>query len=138
MEKQAHLMILIKKKMAINKDNVNHAKRHWAKGSFYFLDISTIQYGYDKKYTQLLMYMSDRKICFKVFNPEVLEVLKQANPKEKLRVWYSVESKLYSGRWYTDLTLKHVEIPRLDNLNKAKEEYETSGGFDFGKHAEDF
>lgn len=126
--------------MEVNSTNnkLKYAKRNWYKGSLYFRETNKIEYSVDRSYNEVIFYMSDRTIVTQCYNPNVIEVVKKINPKEKVRVWFSAESKNYYGKWYTNLILKHVEVPRLEEIEKQKEKFNTSGGLDFNHFSEEF
>jgi hypothetical protein len=122
-------------------ENLKHAKKHWYKGNLYFKEMVQRQYvskGNTVTYMEVEMYISDRKVVMNCYNPEVIDMLVRVFPKEKIKVWFSTESRKHNDRWYTDNTLRFVEVARLVRLEKMKDEYSSSNGFDFKTNNEDF
>lgn len=112
--------------------NISHAKKKWSKANLYLFSVSEASFkGHD-----VVFYMSKRKVHFLCFNPAVLSVLENTLLKEKVKIWFSAESRLYNEKWYTNLVLKHIEVPRLIELEKAKEQIRL-GTFNFRRRSED-
>jgi hypothetical protein len=121
--------------------NLEHAKKHWYKGSLYFKEMIQKQYvskGNTVTYMEVEMYISDRKVVMNCYNSEVIDMLIRVLPKEKIKIWFSTESKKHNNKWYTNNTLRLVEVARLVRLEKMKDEYSNSNGFDFKANNEDF
>jgi len=115
------------------KSNLTYAKRNWYKANLRLLSLSESEWkGYD-----IIMYIANRKVYFNCYNISAIETMKKVNLQEKVKVWFSAESKEYKGKWYTSLILKHVEVPRLINLEKLKDEVR-SNSFNFNNEENDF
>jgi hypothetical protein len=98
--------------------NLSHAKRHWHKARLRMLSVEIRnQYG-----NEVVMYIGDRKYRFACYSPDVTEMLQKANPQELLNIWFTCKSREYQERWYTELLLKWVEIPRIKKTEKLEEQ----------------
>ena len=127
--------------MKMEQENLKHAKKHWHNGSFYFKDMIHKQYasgGQSIKYSEVEMYISNRSVVMNCYNVDVVNTLLRVDSDEKIKVWFSTESKNHNGRWYTNNTIKYIEVPRLIQMDKMKKEYIGSNGFNFDKNNEDF
>ena len=125
----------------MEQENLKYAKRKWHKGNFYLKYTTEKKYlkeGVVSNYLEVEMYVGNRNIVMNCYNPNVILTLNKAYPKEKIKVWFSTESKKYNDKWYTNNTIKHIEIPRVENLEKMKEEYVNNNTLNFDTHSEDF
>jgi hypothetical protein len=121
--------------------NLKHAKKHWYKGNLYFKEMTRKEYTKEDKvieYVEVEMYMGERTVVMKCYNPNVIETLLRVLPQEKIKVWFSTDSHKHNEKWYTNNTIKHIEVARLLELEKMKDEYSGSNGFDFAANNEDF
>lgn len=122
-------------------ETLKHVKKHWHKGSFYFRDAVEKEYtskGNLVNYLEVEMYMGDRSIVMNCYNDDIISALTMVVPKEKIKVYFSTESKQYNGKWYTNNTIKHIEVPRLIKIEKMKEEYVGGNGLIFDENHSDF
>ena len=68
-----------------------------------------------------------KKVCFTVWGKKMIKALDGIKKDDRIKVYFSVESKEYNERWYTDLkayridsltsvTLPQVEVPEHENM----------------------
>lgn len=120
----------------MKQENLRHAKKHWYKGSFRFREVNKVYYKGDKHFYEVILYISDRQVAFRIYNNELRNYIDKVNAQEKIKVWFSAESKQYNDKWYTNLILKHLECSRLQEIEKTKEDIKTNNGFQFGEHSD--
>jgi hypothetical protein len=123
----------------VENENLKYAKRNWSKDNLRLLSVENDSYNTKdgvRNFHRVIMYVSKRKVAFNCYNPDVVEVLSKTNPQEKVKVWFVCESRKHNGRWYSDLTLKWVEVPRIEEMNKLKTEM--SSGIGVFTQNEDF
>ena len=55
-----------------------------------------------------------KKVCFVCWNDKA-EILKQLNPGDEVKVSFSVESREFNGKWYTDVKAWRIEPSSILN-----------------------
>ena len=108
----------------MDSENLKYAKRSWSKDNLRLKETVKVAYGDDKHLHLVIMKGTNRTVAFNCFNPELIEIILKAKKDEKLKVWFTVESRQYKEKWYTNALIKWIEIPRLEAEKKIKQQKE--------------
>jgi len=119
----------------MSKNDLKYAKKNWYNGYLRMLSVNKVEYAQGKSHHEIILYIQERKVMFNCYNPEIIDTLKKVNPQEKIKIWFSAESKEYNKKWYTNLIIKFVEVQRLKEMEKIKEKID-SNSFVFGTNDE--
>ena len=109
----------------MEEERLKYAKKHWSKDNLRLQQIDKINYSGDKFFHLVIMYGTNRTVAFNCYNPEVVELISNTKNNEKLKVWFTIESREHNGKWYTNVVLKWAEKAQIKTPYFPKKESNT-------------
>lgn len=106
-------------------ETLKYKKRNWHK---LIARIYLVEKRDNCSFYDVVLYKSEKKLHFTVFNDSIIEKLKVLRPNDKVVIWFSAKSRLHNEKWYTNLWIQHYESPNeaykkkhieQDNINKG-------------------
>lgn len=86
--------------------DLKYQKRNWSKQSARVFSTKRNSRGS----VDLIVYVAKRKIKFECYRDNKEEILKLA-PHTRIHIWFRLDSKEHNGKWYTNASLQHWEVP---------------------------
>lgn len=65
-----------------------------------------------------------KKVCFTVWGENMIKALDSINEEDQIKVHFSVESREYNERWYTDLKAYRIDSLMAATPNKEQTQIE--------------
>jgi hypothetical protein len=94
--------------------------RNYSKDNLRLLSYTLFEYSQGKTGYNVLMFLQERQVMFNCFSSEVMNIIKNTNPQEKIKVWFIVNSKKVNNKYYNNISLRWAENPRLIEIEKIK------------------